>query len=115
MDATTRSTFSTIMRALTTTVSTAWTLRGHFNNKPASAQPTKTPLCSTSAPSSRIELGASRCWFDPLHRADAIDRPVERGDRADAGGLRTGDQVCLCEVDPVQLVHLERTQQQRRV
>jgi hypothetical protein len=42
----------------------------------------------------------------------AIDRAIEGHDRADSARLRLGDEVCLGEVEPIELVHRERPQQQ---
>ena len=47
--------------------------------------------------------------FAALDRGDAVDRPVEGGDLADAGRFGLGDEVGLREVQPLELIDLERT------
>ncbi len=42
--------------------------------------------------------------LDPLDRVNAAIAPIERSDIADSGALGTGDEACLREVDPVELV-----------
>lgn len=46
--------------------------------------------------------------LDALNRPDSVDRAVERGDRLDAPGLRACDEVCLCKVESLDFVDLER-------
>src|SRR5436190_5824893 len=61
----------------------------------------------------RLPPGSGR--FQATNGGDPVDRAVERCDRLDAGGFRVCDQVSLGEVDPLDLVDLERAQKQRLV
>ena len=51
-------------------------------------------------------------WFDPLNGAHAIDGPVKRRDCSDACPLCAGDEVGLGEVETVNLIDLDGTEQQ---
>src|SRR6266540_4070723 len=46
---------------------------------------------------------------------DSVDTAGERGDRLDCARLCAGDEIGVGEVDPVDLVDLERTKEQRRI
>ena len=56
-----------------------------------------------------------RLWLAAGDGIDAVDRTVERQDDPDAGDLGLSDEVGLSEVEPVELVDLERSQEKYRV
>ena len=80
------------------------TVAAHSPPPTWSARDLHVSLCLNGTPVRHLRLLT-------VHRVDAIDRPVERQHLAHAGGFRLRDQICLCEVQAVHLVDLERAKQ----
>jgi hypothetical protein len=63
----------------------------------------------------RPSAGGGSDRLDAAHGADPIDGPVEGQDLLDPRALGASDQVGIRKVEPMDLVHLDRALQQRRV
>lgn len=65
--------------------------------------------------SDRTTSGSDRRRFDPVDGRHTVDGAIERSDPVDPGGLGTGDEVRLGEVDAVNVVDLHGAEQERRI